>query len=115
MKHCKKGRKLGRERDQRRALKKIMAVDLIMKERIKTTEAKAKELRPYVEKLVTKGKLNNLANQRLLARFLTDQARKKLVDQIAPRYKDRPGGYIRIIKLGRRESDSAKMAIIEFV
>lgn len=115
MKHLKKGRKFGREKDQRTALKRIMAADLIMKERIKTTEAKAKELRPFVEKLVTKGKNNTLTNQRLLARSLNNEARKKLISKTSPRYKDRPGGYLRIIKLGRREADSAKMAIIEFV
>lgn len=115
MKHCKKGRKLGRVRAQRKAMKNIMAADLIMKEKIKTTEAKAKELRPYLEKLVTKGKNNNLSVQRILARCLTDQARKKLVQELAPRYQERNGGYTRIIKLGQRESDGAKMAIIEFV
>ncbi len=115
MRHAKKGRKFGRERDQRKALKNIMAADLIIKEKIKTTEAKAKELKPYLEKLITKAKKVNLARQRDLARFLNDQARKKLIKEIAPRYKDRPGGYLRIIKLGPRESDSAKMALIEFV
>ncbi len=115
MKHCKKGRRLGRVSSQRKALKNIMAADLIMKEKIKTTQAKAKELRPYVEKLITAGKNNNLAAQRRLARCLTHQARKKLVEQISPRYQDRPGGYTRITKLGQRESDGAKMAIIEFV
>lgn len=115
MKHTKKGRKFGRKRDQRRALLKILAVNLILKEKIKTTEAKARELRPFVEKLITKSKTNNLANNRYLARYLSIKTRKKIIKEIGPFYHNRAGGYTRIIKLEPRQTDGAKMAIIELV
>ncbi|MFH1460827.1 MAG: 50S ribosomal protein L17 [Patescibacteria group bacterium] len=115
MKHAKKGRKFGRKRDERRALLKILAANLILKGKIKTTEAKAKELRPFVEKLITKSKTNNLANNRYLARYLPTKARKKIVKEIGPLYQARAGGYTRIIKLEPRQTDGAKMAIIELV
>jgi large subunit ribosomal protein L17 len=86
-----------------------------MYEKIKTTEAKAKELRSIAEKMITKAKNINLANRRLLARDLTPKMTIKIVDEIAPKYKERQGGYTRIIKLGPRSSDSAKMVIIELV
>lgn len=114
MRHLKKGKKLRRKRDQRNALLRIMAGNLIMHEKIKTTETKAKVLRPFVEKLITKGKAGDLHSVRYLARFLEEKARKKAL-KLAERYKDRPGGYTRIIKLGHRKRDGAKMAIIEFV
>lgn len=94
---------------------KILAANLMLKEKITTTEAKAKELRPLAEKLITKGRQNNLAANRHLSRFLPAAARKKLISQIAPRFLERNGGYIRIIKKGIRRSDGAKMAIIELV
>ena len=115
MKHGKKNRKFGRKRDQRKALLKSLAANLILKEKITTTEAKAKELRPFIEKLITKSKENNLSSIRCLARYLPEKARKKIVEQIGPRYKERAGGYTRIIKLGARKTDSAKMAVIELV
>lgn len=116
MNHSKKGRKLGRKRDQRRALLKSLAASLILKEKIKTTEAKAKEVRPYVEKLITKSRItNNLSVIRYLSRYLPEEARKKIVAEIGPRYQERPGGYTRIVKLGLRKTDGAKMAIIELV
>ena len=99
----------------RRALIKALANSFLMRERIQTTEARAKELRPAVEKMITRAKDKNIANQRLLARKLTPEMLKKLFDEIAPRYLDRQGGYTRIIKLGPRNSDGAKMAIIELV
>jgi len=114
MRHLKKGKKLKRKRDQRNALLRIMAGNLIIYERIKTTEAKAKALRPFVEKLITKGKAGDLHSIRYLARFLEEKARKKALE-LAQRYKNRPGGYTRIIKLGPRKRDGARMAIIEFV
>jgi large subunit ribosomal protein L17 len=84
--------------------------------RIETTEAKAKELRPYIEKLVTAGAKSDLASRRNIASKITDkEAVKILVDTIAPRYKDRSGGYTRITKLPARGGDAAKVAIIEFV
>ncbi len=119
MRNRKKQRKLGRERDQRKALLKSLAANLILKEKIITTEAKAKELRPFVEKLITKGRKANSENKlseiRQLSRYLTPAARKKIVDQIGPAYQQRAGGYTRIIKLNPRERDNAKMAVIELV
>ena len=111
----KKTRKLSRQRDQRRALLKGLAANLVLKEKIKTTEAKAKEMRSLVERLVTKTKKGNLAGVRYAAKFLPPAALKKMIKEISPRYQDRPGGYLRLIKLGQRKSDSAKMTIIQFV
>lgn len=110
-----KGRKFARERGQRKALVKSLAQNLFLKEKIKTTEAKAKESRISVEKMITRAKKGDLNNIRLLRRDLSPAVVKKLVNDLAPRYKDRKGGYTRIIKLGRRQTDSAKMAIIELV
>ena len=119
MKHRKKGRKLSRQRNQRKAMLQILAANLILKEKITTTEAKAKEVRPFVEKLITKSKLaekeNSLLVIRYLAKYLSAKPRKKIIDQIGPRYQKRAGGYTRIVKLGPRKSDGAKMAIIELV
>ncbi len=110
-----KGRKFGRKTDQRKALIKSLVTALISKEKIKTTEAKAKELSSVVEKFITRAKKNNLASRKLIAKFLSPKIVKKLVDEIAPRYKERKGGYTRIMKLGRRKSDGAKIAIIELI
>jgi large subunit ribosomal protein L17 len=117
MRKRKKGRKLSRERDQRKALLRSLARSLILKERIKTTHAKAKELQPFIEKMVTKAKKGGLPVLRALSRNFNNEVKiaKKLIEQIAPKYKERAGGYTRIIKLGPRKEDSAKMAIIEFV
>ncbi len=116
MRHLKKGRKLHRKKGQRKALFKSLINNLILKERIETTEAKAKEIRPRVEKLVSLGKKQNLASLRLLISRLNKKAAQKIYHQIAPRYKNRRGGYTRIIKsAGRRKKDGAKMAVIEFV
>lgn len=115
MKHKKKGRKLGRKRNQRKALLKTLAASLILKEKIKTTEAKAKETRPFVEKLITKSKTNDLATIRYLAKYLPAKVLKKMVLEIGPRYQNRAGGYTRIIKATPRKADGAKMAIIELV
>jgi len=115
MKHHQKGRKLSRKRDQRKALLKNLAAHLILNEKIVTTEAKAKEVRPFVERLITKSKKNDLAAIRYLAKYLPIKARQKIISQIGPQYQKRAGGYTRIIKLGPRQTDSAKMAIIELV
>lgn len=115
MRKRKKGRKLHRKRNQRKALLKSLANSLILKEKIKTTEAKAKEISGFVEKFITKAKKDNLSSRRFLARFFSPQIVKKLVEEIGPRYKERKGGYTRIIKLGPRKSDGAKMAIIELL
>jgi len=96
-----------------------LAANLILKEKIVTTEAKAKEVKPFVEKLITKSKkatgTRRLAMIRYLARYLPSAARKKIVEEIGPRFQKRPGGYTRIIKLAPRSKDGAKRAIIELV
>ncbi|QYU71075.1 50S ribosomal protein L17 [Leptolyngbya sp. 15MV] len=110
------GRKLQRKTGHRKALFRNMAAALIKHEQILTTAAKAKELRPYVEKLVTLAKRGGLSNRRLAQSRLQDDAQlKKLFDVLAERYADREGGYTRVIKAGVRASDAAQMAVIEFV
>ena len=115
MKKKKQGRKFSREKDQRKALLKSLARSLFLQEKIKTTEAKAKELSSFAEKLITKARKGDLASSRALSAYFSKTLVKKIVSDIAPRYKERKGGYTRIIKLGPRKSDSAKMAIIELV
>ncbi len=116
MRHRVGGRKLSRTSSHRTALFRNMAAALIKHEQITTTLPKAKELRPYVEKLVTLAKRGGLSNRRLAhARLLDDTQLIKLFDAIAERYKDRNGGYTRIIKAGFRASDASAMAVIEFV
>ena len=116
MRHKSGGRKLQRTSAHRTAMFRNMSASLIKHEQIMTTVAKAKELRPYVEKLVTLAKRGGLANRRLAQSRLLDETQlKKLFDTIAERYKDRNGGYTRVIKAGIRASDAAPMAIIEFV
>ena len=116
MRHRVAGRKLQRTSAHRNALFRNMAAALIKHEQITTTLAKAKELRPYVEKLVTLAKKGGLSNRRLAhARLMDDAQLTKLFDTIAPRYEGRSGGYTRVIKAGIRSSDAAAMAIIEFV
>ncbi|HET7522259.1 MAG TPA: 50S ribosomal protein L17 [Bacillales bacterium] len=116
--------KLGRKKGPRKALFRDLATDLIINERIQTTESKAKQLRPIVEKMVTLAKRGDLHARRQAAAFIrkeianeeTNQdAVQKLFSEIGPRYEDRQGGYTRILKLGPRRGDSAEMAIIEFV
>ena len=116
MRHRVGGRKLQRTSSHRAALFRNQAAALIKHEQITTTLAKAKELRPYVEKLVTLAKKGGLSNRRLAhARLLDDTQLVKLFDVIGPRYEDRNGGYCRVIKAGTRASDAAAMAVIEFV
>jgi large subunit ribosomal protein L17 len=116
MRHRKKGRKFGRIKKVRRALFRSLMRSLILEERIRTTEAKAKEIRPKIERLVTKAKKNTLASRREVLMNIADEASiKKIFSEIAPKFRERPGGYTRIIKLPPRGSDNAKMAIIEFV
>ncbi len=115
MPKIKNKRRFGRKRDQRRALLLSLARALVLNEKIKTTEARAKELRIFLEKLITRAREDNLHNRRLLASRLSEDVAKKLIKEIGPRYKERKGGYTRIIKLNAREEDSARMAIIEFV
>jgi large subunit ribosomal protein L17 len=116
MRHRVGGRKLQRTSSHRAALFRNMAAALIKHEQITTTTAKAKELRPYVEKLVTLAKRGGLSNRRLAQSRLMDDAQlTKLFDVIAPRYADRNGGYTRVIKAGIRISDAAPIAVIEFI
>ena len=116
MRHRVGHRKLQRTSSHRAALFRNMAAALIKHEQITTTTAKAKELRPYVEKLVTLAKKGGLSNRRLAhARLMDDAQLVKLFDVIAARYADRNGGYIRVIKAGIRMSDASPMAVIEFV
>lgn len=115
MNNKKKGRTLHRTAGQKKALMKSLASALILHGRIQTTEAKAKELSPYIEKKITRAKKENLNSRRILAKLFTKNIVKKLMDEVAPNYKERNGGYTRVIKMGPRKSDGAKMAIIELV
>ena len=115
MKHLKKNRKFGRTADYRKTFLWNLVNSLILKERIRTTEARAKEIRPILEKAVTRAKTDNLANRRLLLKKLNLKSVNKLFKDISPRFKERNGGYCRIIKLETRKNDGAKMAIIEII
>ena len=116
MRHRVGGRKLQRTSSHRTALFRNQAAALIKHEQITTTLAKAKELRPYVEKLVTLAKKGGLSNRRLAhSRLMDDAQLVKLFDVLAERYADRNGGYCRVIKAGTRASDASPMAVIEFV
>jgi large subunit ribosomal protein L17 len=115
MRHGNHNRKFGRKTNQRQALLKSLARSLVLNGRINTTEAKAKEIRPLVEKLVTRGKVDTVANRRLLVSALGDETTAKKLVATAERYKARAGGYLRIIKMGPRKGDAAAMALIEFV
>lgn len=114
MRHLVEGRKLNRSASHRRAMLSNMAVSILDKERITTTIPKAKEVRRVVERLITYGKMGTLHGIRLAERRIKDKTvLKKLFDDIAPGYKERVGGYTRIIKLGERKGDNAPMSIIE--
>ncbi|MBU1039174.1 50S ribosomal protein L17 [Patescibacteria group bacterium] len=116
MRHRKNKKILDRKPDARKALIKNLAASLILYEKIKTTDAKAKVVRSYVERLVTLAKVASLANRRLLLRRLpTEGSVKKLLEVLGPRYQTRPGGYLRITKLGKRQGDAAAIVQIEFV
>ena len=116
MRHGHGGRKLQRKSGHRAALLRNMAAALIKHEQILTTTPKAKELRPYVEKLITLAKHGGLSNRRLAhSRILDEAQEKKLFEVLAGRYADREGGYTRVIKAGIRASDAAPMAVIELV
>ena len=116
MRHKIGGRKLNRTSSHRKALLRNMSAALIKHEQITTTLPKARELRPYLEKLITLAKHGGLSNRRLAhARLLDDAQEKKLFEVLAARYADRQGGYTRVIKAGIRASDAAPMAVIELV
>jgi len=110
------GRKLNRTSAHRKALFRNLVLSLVKHERLKTTEAKAKELRGFADRMVTLGKRGDLAARRLAFNFMQSRdAVKKLFDEIAPRFKERNGGYTRVVKFGFRRGDAAALSIIEFV
>ncbi len=116
MRHNAFGRKLGRTTSHRLAMFRNQLASLMSKERIITTLPKAKELRPIAEKVVTQGKRATVHARRLVGRWILDRDLiKKVFDEIAPRFESRPGGYLRIVKLGPRQGDGAEMAVLEFV
>jgi large subunit ribosomal protein L17 len=116
VRHRKKGRQLSRTRSHREATLRNLATSLFRHERIETTTAKAKELRPYAERLITLARRGDVHARRLASRRIHDrEVLGKLFDDIAPRYQERPGGYTRILKLGSRKGDAAEMSLIELV
>ena len=116
MRHHSSTKKFGREMGQRDALMRSLSRNLIRDGRITTTLAKAKALRPFVEKIVTKAKTDSISSRRLvISKIHSENETKHLFEKLAPKYKDRKGGYTRIIKLPQRKLDSAPMAMIEFV
>ena len=119
MRHQKKGRKLNRTASHRKALMSNLAIALVLNKRIKTTDAKAKELRGFVDRLITYAKKNDVHGRRLIRKKIHGNLSKHisnvLVDEIAPNYSDRNGGYTRIIKLDNRKNDNASVSLVEFV
>jgi large subunit ribosomal protein L17 len=116
VRHRNKGRKLSRTPSHRTATLRNLAASLFLHERIETTTAKAKELRPFAERLITLARRGDVHARRLAARKLHDrQVLGKLFEDIAPRFSERPGGYTRILKLGNRKGDAAEMSLIELV
>lgn len=116
MRHMKKGRHLSRTSDHRKALLSNLAVSVLVHERIQTTEAKAKEVRGLVDRIITWGKRGDLHARRLAVRYVRDRSIvKKVFDELAPRYRERPGGYTRIVKLGYRYGDNAPVVMMELV
>ena len=116
MRHKKSGRKLGRKVAHRKALMSNLAMALIFNKKIKTTDPKAKELRSFIEPLITRAKKGDLHSRRQVLRYLPHKPTvRELFDVVAPKFSDRNGGYTRIVKLGYRENDCAPMSQIEFV
>lgn len=115
MKHQKKGRKLHRKRDQRQALLKSLGESLILEEKIITTEAKAKELKNFIEEKISLAKKGNVQAVRNSRKYFSENASQKLVKEIAPALKERKGGYTRIVKIGPRKNDGASMVKIEII
>ncbi len=116
MRHRKKGKVLDRKAGPRKALLRGLAVSLILYEKMQTTKAKAKTVKPIVEKLITHGKANTLAARRYLIKYLYKEAAvRKVMEELGPRYKDRKGGYTRILNIGRRQGDGAEIVQIELV
>jgi large subunit ribosomal protein L17 len=115
MRHHKKGKTFGRIRKVRVALMRDLMRALIEKEKITTTEAKAKAIRPKIEKVITRGKKRNISNIRLMSAELGAISAKKVYETLSPRYQNRAGGYTRILKIAPRKSDNSPMALLEFV
>jgi len=117
MRHHNTNKKFGRKRDQRKAFLNSLTESLVQRERIVTTEARAKAVRPIVESLITKAKKPTLATRRIMIAKLGGREKtvKKLIDVLAPRFKDRKGGYIRITKVVKRSSDGRQSSVVEFV
>jgi large subunit ribosomal protein L17 len=116
MRHAMRNRKLGRTSSHRQAMFRNQVTSLFEHGRIKTTLAKAKELRPIAEKLITRGRQDTVHARRLVGRWVQNRAvLRKLFEEVAPRFSDRPGGYTRILKLGPRTGDAAEMAFLELV
>ena len=108
-----KGRKFSRERAQRKGLMKSLTRELFVHGKIKTTEAKAKESLSFVDKTITRAKKGDLHSYRILLKSFEKELVKRIIEEIAPKYKERKGGYSRVVKLGQRNSDGAKMAFLE--
>lgn len=108
------GKKLGRDKDERKALFKSLMSSLILSEKIQTTEAKAKAIRPEIEKLVTKAKKGSNSAKRVLEKSLTREAFEKIIKEIAPSFENKQGGYTRLVKLGKRLGDNTSIVIIEW-
>lgn len=115
MRHLKKNRKFSRERGARRSFLRILTAQLIARGRLTTSIARAKEIRPRVERLISVARTGTLASRRRILAELPKDAARRLMDTVAPRFRERAGGYTRIIRLGRRPSDASERAIIEFV
>lgn len=116
MRHMVRGKTLGRKTGPKKSLYRNLATSIVLYEKVKTTKAKAKVIKPVIEKMITLGKKNDLAARRqLLAFFYIENAVKKILEDLAPRYKTRHGGYLRITPIGRRQGDAAEIVQIEFV
>ena len=116
MRHRKKGRELSRTATHRKALLRNLVTSLFRHDRVEPTTAKAKELRPYAERLITLARRGDVHSRRLAGRKIQDrEVLGKLFEDIAPRYEERPGGYTRILKVGHRKGDAAEMSLIELV
>jgi large subunit ribosomal protein L17 len=115
MRHRKKRQKLGSSFHQRKAILRSLASHIISRERIFTTEGKAKKVRPFLEKVISRAKENTLANRRILLTDFTPRVTNKLLKEIGPRYAGHNGGYTRIMKTTARKSDAAKMVLIELI
>ena len=115
MLHLKRGRKFGRKRKVRRGFLRSILNNFVSKGKIKTTEARAKEIKPLVEKMISRARIDSVSNRRFLSKILEPEQIRKIFKEIAPGYKERKGGYARIIKLYRRKGDASPMAIIELI